>query len=773
VAADGSTRTSLASARERLLADPSLRGFEFAAAWRGEVDPWLVARFGEAVEAAGADPATFALVAVGGYGRGDLAPGSDLDLLLLHTGGGDPGPVAEQLWYPIWDEGLKLGHSVRTIKEALDLADEDLDTATSLLTTRHLAGTEELTSTLAAAAVAQWSKRSKRFLTMLRDSAAHRHQQAGEIAFLLEPDLKEARGGLRDIHALRWAQLARTVLEPGDGATLSASEQVLFEVRVELHRATGRTGDRLNLQDQDVVSKALGCTADQLMADVSHAARTVAWIGDETWDRISASLSTSVSLLGWRSRDRAPGLVVRGGQVLLENSVDPAHRPDLVLEAAILAATKRARIARSSLTRLVERSPAVPEVWPISTRERFVELLLLGHDAIEVIEALDHTGLWERYLPEWSHTRSRPQRNAYHRFTIDRHLLEAAANAAGLAGRVDRPDLLVVGALLHDIGKGLPGDHTDVGVELIAEIGPRMGFDAEDTEVLVTLCRQHLLLPDAATRRDLSDPATIAGVADAVGTVECLHLLAALTEADSVATGPAAWGSWKADLVRDLVRRVEHHLEGVDPAALANEEFPNAAQRALLAGGRPVASGEGRTLTVVAPDRPGLFSRVAGVLAIEGLEVRTADATALDGMALEVFEVESRFGSTIPWDRVVASLEAALDGRLAIEARLAARMRTYAPKAIRPDLPPPTVHFADAASSSATVVEVHARDQIGVLYRLARAFADFDLDVRTAKIQTLGEVIIDAFYLTRADGSLITDPVLRRELERALLHAVD
>jgi [protein-PII] uridylyltransferase len=164
---------------------------------------------------------------------------------------------------------------------------------------------------------------------------------------------------------------------------------------------------------------------------------------------------------------------------------------------------------------------------------------------------------------------------------------------------------------------------------------------------------------------------------------------------------------------------------------------------------------------------------VAGVLAIEGLEVRTADATSLDGMAVEVFEVESRFGSSVPWERVVATLDAALEGRLALEARLSDRMRTYAPKATRPDLPPPTVHFDDAASTSATVVEVHARDQIGVLYRLARAFADFDLDVRTAKIQTLGEVIVDAFYLTRTDGSLVTDPAVRRELERALLHAVN
>jgi [protein-PII] uridylyltransferase len=762
---------SLAADRERLLGDRTLTGSRFADAWRATVDPWLAERFGAAV-ADRPDPTGLALVAVGGYGRGDLAPGSDLDLLLLHADKVAPGGVAEAIWYPIWDEGLKLGHSVRTVKEALDLASEDLDTATSLLSARCLAGDDALVAELLEATRTLWAKKGKRLLGQLRLAVAARQAQHGEVAFLLEPDLKEGRGGLRDIHALRWAQAARPVLEEGDADALATAERVLFDARVELHRATGRPADRLTLQDQDAVASALGMTADELMAQIARSARTVAWIADEAWDRVAATLTTSVSLLGWRSRQRAPGLVVREGQVLLEGSVDPANRPDLVLETAIVAANKQARISRSTLQRLVERSPLPPEVWPSSTRDRFVELLRCGHDAISVIEALDHVGLFERYLPEWTVVRNRPQRNAYHRFTVDRHLMEATANAAALADRVERPDLLVMGALLHDIGKGRPGDHTEVGMALIEVIGPRMGFDAEDTAVLVDLCRHHLLLPDVATRRDLTDETTISSVAEAVGDPVRLHLLAALTEADSMATGPAAWGAWKAELVRELVRRVEHHLEGGDLAALATLEFPDAHQRALVVRGETAIEAEGDTLTVVTPDRPGLFSRVAGVLAIAGLEVRAADATSLDGMAVEVFHVSSRFGTMLPWDRVVGSLEAALSGRLAIEARLADRVRAYAPQASRPDLPPPAVRFDDAASTVATVVEVHARDRIGVLYRVSRAFAEFDLDVRTAKIQTLGDLIVDAFYVTTADGSLVTDPDVRAELERSLLHAV-
>jgi [protein-PII] uridylyltransferase len=763
---------SLAAIRDRLLDDQTLRGRRFAEAWRTEVDDWLTAQFETA--AGSADPSGLALVAVGGYGRGDLAPGSDLDLLLLHRGKQPPAEVAQQIWYPIWDQGLKLGHSVRTVSDALALASEDLDTATSLLTIRHLAGDAELTFSLAEMALERWRKRAKRNLATLRQSVMARQARFGEVAYLLEPDLKEGRGGLRDIHALRWAEIARSVLDHADPQELSQAEEVLFSARVELHRATGKAGDRLTLDQQDAVGKALGTDADGLMSSIADAASTVAWIADETWDRVGLAGSTGTSLLGWRSRDRAPGLVVRGGQVHLEASNDPAVHPNQVLDTAILAARKRARIARDSLERLADRgiTPAAGETWNEDTRTRFVDLLSCGHDAVAVIEALDHVGLWGRFIPEWDGVRNRPQRNAYHRFTVDRHLLETCANASALAGRVTRPDLLLFGALFHDIGKGRPGDHTEVGIELMDEIGPRLGYSEEEIDVLRALIRHHLLLPDVAVRRDLSDDATIHAVADAVGDRVTLELLAALTEADSLATGPAAWGRWKADLVRELVRRVDHQLAGGDLSVLVTEEFPDERQRSLLAGGEISILGEGDTLELVAPDQPGLFVRAAGVLALHGLDVLTADATARDGMALERFRVESRFGSMIAWERVEADLRSALDHRLAIEARLADRIATYSRGESRVGMPPPSIRFDDAASMSATVVEVTAPDRIGQLYRVLRAFAELDLDVRVAKIHTLGDLMIDAFYVTHRDGSLVEERGVRAELERALAHAV-
>jgi [protein-PII] uridylyltransferase len=760
----------LTVARAALAEDATLVGRDLCRAYSDLMDSWLaelVATVGERVGLA-----DVALVAVGGYGRAELSLQSDVDVLLLHTGRSDIGALADGLWYPIWDEGLKLGHAVRTVREALALASDDLDTATSLLQVRHLAGEEGLTEELAAKALAQWQKRSKRWLGELSARVKARHEQAGEVAFLLEPDLKEGRGGLRDVHALRWAEAARTLLWQGDDSALVNAYRTLLSTRVELHRRTGRPGDRLLLQDQDAVAAALGAaSADHLMRDVAAAARTIAWRSDDAWQRIDASLSGPLGFRARRDKPVGPGLVVRDGEIHLTADAPVGRDPSLVLRAGAAAAAAGVRIHRASLDLLAEHAAPLPEPWPDDVRQAFVDLLLAGHRAIPVIEALDQLDLWTTVLPEWPAVRSKPQRNAYHRFTVDRHLVEAAANAAALVGRTDRPDLLVLGTLLHDIGKGFPGDHTEVGIELLATIGPRLGLPPADVATLQAMVRHHLLLPDVATRRDLDDPATITAVAEAVGDHRTLGLLAALTEADSLATGPAAWGRWKAELVRDLVRRVGHVLGGGSPEEVS-DDFPTAEHLQLVATGQRVLRGDGDRLTVVVPDRPGVFSRVTGVLALHGLGVLDAAVTSVDGMALEVLKVESSFGPTISWDKVLVDLEGALEGRLALQARLAERARAYGGRTGGSGQlqEPPRVLVDNDASQAATVVEVHAPDSMGVLYRITRALSELDLDIVSAKVQTLGDRVVDAFYVRGSSGGKVEDPAVLVEIERALLH---
>ena len=759
-------------------ADP---GLAVVAAWTAAVDGWLARLYEHALASVGGpgpgDGSGVALVAIGGYGRAQLCPGSDLDLLLLHARAVDAEPIATALWYPIWDAGLKLGHSVRTPKQALTLASDDLDTATALLDTRVLAGDSLLADSLAREAREQWERRGKRWLARLADSVDERHERADEIAFLLEPDLKLARGGLRDIHAVRWAEAARKVMLDDDHTTIDAAEADLLAIRAELHRVTGRAGDVLLLEQQDAVAAALGLDggADELMAVVADRGRSVAWRSNETWHRVRAMLAGPGWSMGGRPREIGPGLALRDREVHLTAAADPAADPPVALRAAAAAARLDTRIDRGSLARLATETAPFGDPWPAGAREALVDLLLTGEAAIRQIEALDQVGIWLRVLPEWATARNRPQRNAYHRFTVDRHLLEAAAGTVDMVDTVDRPDLLVLGGLLHDIGKGRPGDHTEVGMELVEVIGPRMGLDADDTATLVDLVRFHLLLPDVATRRDLDDPATIDGVAKQVGSLRTLRLLHGLTVGDSKATGPAAWGSWKAGLVETLVERVAVAL-GDEPRGPVPPPFPTAAQRALLDARRSHVSAEGDELTVVAPDRPGLLGRVAGAIALHGAGVLAVDALSSEGgWALDRITVEAPPGRETPWDRITRDVEAAVAGRLALRARLAERARTHRPstRLRSADPAPPEVRIDNRASAEATVIEVHATDAFGLLERVCRAMAEMDLDVRSAKVQTLGDRVVDAFYVRDAGGTKVTDEAYLAEITRALLHALD
>ncbi|MEA2971672.1 MAG: [protein-PII] uridylyltransferase [Actinomycetota bacterium] len=766
--------------RLALLADSSLQGAAFCRAYTELADSWLAGLLG--VGAPGV-----ALVAVGGYGRGDLCPGSDLDVLLIHTrkdrDQAEIKQLADQIWYPLWDAGLKLGHGVRSVKEAVTLAQDDLDTATSLLDTRLIAGDPNIAADLRERATAAWRNKSSRWLSALGDGVNARHAKSGEVAFLLEPDLKDGRGGLRDVHSLRWAEAARRILLDDDHQALAAAHDVLLSVRIELHRRTGKAADRLLLQDQDGVAAALGdADADVLMGRLAAAARTVAWTSDDTWDRIRSSLQGPVGRRAARDRALGPGLVLRDGRVELGPDADLARDRGLVLRAAAAAAGAGASLSRSALNRLAAEAVGPGDPWPDEARHSLVTLLGAGRAAIPVLEALDQKGLLSRLVPEWSKVSCKPQRNAYHRFTVDRHLCEAAANAAALVGRVARPDLLLVGTWLHDLGKGytpeLGTDHSLTGVAVVGPLATRMGFPPADVAVLVALVRHHLLLADLATRRDVEDPATAAAVATALGDPGTVELLHALTEADSLATGPAAWSPWKGGLVADLAAHAVATLTGGErpppQGTFPSEQHLDLATQAKDAG-EVVVRGDGSHVTIAAHDRAGLFAKVAGTLTLHGLDVLSARAWAGDdGLALEEFHVQPVFDSLPDWAEVEADLRKVLEGRLSLEASVADRARRYADRPRPPGsvsaVPARTsVTVDNRASAAATVVEVRAPDRLGTLYRITRALADLHLDIRHAKVATLGHEVVDSFYVADANGAKIADGDHAREIERAVL----
>ncbi|MEX0768155.1 MAG: [protein-PII] uridylyltransferase [Microthrixaceae bacterium] len=763
---------SYALQRSDFLDNRQLQGREFCLAYTELIESWLV----EIFDSCDAGSTGVALVAVGGQGRSELAPQSDLDLLLLHDRNAPSklvSGIADALWYPIWDAGLKLGHAVRSTKDTLALANEDLVTATGLLSVRHIAGDSALTDELAEKAKTNWRKRGKRWLGELSSSVEERHNSYGEIAFDLEPDLKEGRGGLRDVHALSWARAAGADIDEALMSSLSTAYDELLTVRIELHRCTARAGDQLLLQEQDAVAVAVGdADADLLMSRVAAAARTIAWASDESFHEIKLSLAGPFRERFRRERQLDNGLILRNARVCLAESAVPVTDPLAVLQVGLAAAQGSARIEVRTLEALAQ-APELPTPWAAQERGLFIDLLRNGPASIPVIETLDQFGLWTRLLPEWEPCRSLPQRNVFHHFTVDRHLLECSAQAASLAHRTPRPDLLVTAALLHDIGKGYPGDHSKVGEQLATQIATRMGFDSEDVSTIGFLVLNHLLLSEIATRRDLHDPATIEGVADLVGTTDRLALLRALSEADGVSTGETSWGPWKAQLVEQLAARVANFLNG-DEQISERESFPNSAQRLLMQHPGIHISVDGEHITVVCPDRLGVFFRVAGALALHDLDVVGANVYSENGVALDEFQVAVGGSGVLPWEDVQADILRSLEGRLAVQARLEDRVRRTRRKARRgPSQFPSRVRFDNDATPGATVLEAVGPDRIGLLYGLTRALADFDLNVSSAKIHTMGEDVIDTFYLTLADGGQVQDPDHQSEIRRALMHVLE
>lgn len=813
---------SLRDARASLLADSTVRGAQFGLSYAELLDITL-----RKLYAPPAARARVALVALGSYGRRELCPGSDIDVMLLHDAKPRALPavreLAERLWYPLWDANLVTGHATRTVKESLALADDDLAALTAIVEARHVAGDAGLTRELVERARQLVVRRRERVVDALAGAAERRRVRPGPVAEVLEPDLKNGAGGLRDLQALEWGGyalggdglaglLTRGVLSDDDARRLAAGRAGLLDLRVTLHRITGGRSDQLALQEQDAVAAAVGAAdADELVRDLATGAREIAWIAREVWMRLSDAVGKPGSGLP-ADRVLADGVVLRKGRVTLDSDVTVSALR--VLEAAAAAAEIDAPFDRETLVRLQEMTEPTWDVWE---RAAFLRLLRAGERAVPVFEALDHQQVLVRILPEWEHVRSRPQRNAYHRFTVDRHLLEAIAECAQLldaayeqpitfdgvvARACRRPELLLLGALLHDIGKGKPGDHSDVGAEVAEAMARRIGLDSEGREVVTWLVRNHLLMADVATRRDLSDATVADNLATACsGDAERLRLLYLLTIGDSRATGPAAWGLSKAALVRDLFTKAAAAIErgaamvvatdrrdllaghlGDDVATGFLDRLPDqyllafdvdeiVEHRALVAEGVAVQCrrDDGHvTITVVAPDRRGLLATLAGALTVCGLDVIEANLfSTTDGLALDVFRAAD------PFDRVrdgVTDVEqvlhAALTGELDADRRVAERQRHYQ----RPgERGPVAVDIDLDESATDTLVEVHADDEIGLLYRLATRFAAAGVDVRVAKVATLGRRVVDVFYVRDAGGGKLEDLDRLDELRATLI----
>jgi [protein-PII] uridylyltransferase len=752
--------------RTQLVNDADLAGRSLARRLSQQADSWF--------ESLASDlPAGWALMATGGYAGGVLCPGSDIDVVLLHPNKANDSQVrtiAESLWYPFWDGGIKLSPAVHTTKTLLNLGSDDLESATTILRVRCLAGDVELVQRLQSDALEQWRRKPMVWLQRLHESAQLRWERLGDIASLLEPDLKDGRGGLRDYDTIRWALAidrpdVSSALE-GPFEDLAGPAEVLLAARCELHRATGRFVNTLLLQDQDRVAEAMGYfDADALMFEVSSAAHSIEWATERFWRRVDRLVKRSGKGSLKQLPEHVAGVTVIDDEAQITADAD-VDEQSFVFRMAAAAAHAGYPISARSLRMMASRGSEPGEQWSERTRRAFLSLLGAGQPMVHAIEALERFDLFSRYLPEWRAVRSRPQRNAFHTYTVDRHLLQTVANASELMRGVSRPDLLLVGALLHDIGKGYPGDHTEAGMELVDGIGARMGFPPEDVDVVRALIENHLLLSETATRRDLSDPRTAANVAAAVGDPVTLELLVGLTEADSKATGPAAWSSWKSTLIDELVQRVSMSLRGEQRTADGtplDSRFSHLVDQIQAGGGVLIeheSVGDFEMLRIASTDRRGLFSLIAGTLALHGLDIVGAEAfTGADGTAVDEFRILRATGTTPNWSKFAHDLRGVIAGEVDIDARLEQRIKGQGRSRRAMSAVPPRfeVLISNEASDLTTIIDVRAPDAPATLYRLSHALAGAGYDIRSAKVATLGHEVVDVFYVVGVDGKLPVD----------------
>jgi [protein-PII] uridylyltransferase len=770
-------------------------------------------------EKAFGDGAPVTIAAVGGYGRGDLSPHSDIDLLIVGNGRAELNKAAlREMLYPLWDAGFQVGHAVTTPKGAIERTEGDVHAATSLLTVRYVAGDREVFEDLMERRTRWMTKNRKTLVRRIVGAVRQRHEVVDRAGWSLAPDIKEDVGGLRDVHSLLWLA---TVTGEGDGPQkIREHESLLLAVREALHAELKRKSDKMRADLQPAVAKRLGLTgedaADLLMAQVHAAARKIEFQTDLGLEH------SSESALGGPRRSGSSGSVGQG--VRLQDGVlvpvpngEPAERVALRLIAAHSSSGRP--LAARSLDMLLDAFGTPGETsWDQETREEFMKILR-GPHAVGALELLENSGAWRKLMPEWNQVRGRIQHDPWHRFTVDGHSFIAvreidrvvAEDPLARAAADDAGDInaLYLGTLLHDVGKGSGRDHSIAGEETARRVAARMGLDEAMTEEVAMLVRHHLLLPDTATRRDLDDGAVIGAVADRVGSARKLRLLYVLACADGRATGPESWTSWKAALVAELYTKVLAALElgslpersdvaarvreltayepliasqaaelldSMPPSYLHSTGTPEMADelRLLL---RPVGparvnchilpEGENQAVvTICLRDRPGTLARAAGVMALHRLSVLRAQAfSSTTGLALQRFTVET-LGPT-DWTAVEKDFEAAFSGRLAIESRLQRKAGDY-----KPSTPlDPEIRVLQDESTHSTVVEVRAGDALGLLFAITAGLSDLEADIHVAKIDTRGSHVVDVFYVRSPEGEKL-DERQAGEVRRAIEHRI-
>lgn len=802
-----------------------------------------------------------AVVAQGGYGRGELNPCSDIDILFLYgwRAAGYVEFVTERILYPLWDAGLTVGHATRTVTECARRARDDDVIRTALVDARYICGDARLARDLERVVSRQLGGGSGESFVQRKMAEHHRrHRQYGESVFLLEPDVKEGQGGLRDIHGALWVARAKCgagrvedlpkagLLDDRDAATLESARDFLWRTRNELHFLAGRHQDRLTFESQEQAARGLGFTGEARLSEVETFMRSYYRHAEEVSRLSSLVIHRAVDHHpGQRRPARAgrelrPGVRITGGTLALAPG-NGQSGPEELLELFADLQRHRLDLGQDSRALIRARTEAVGAALA-SSREAnrcFLEILRASDWIYETLLEMHRTGALDALIPEFGRVRCMALHDLYHIYTVDQHLMravkeferlrsgefeESLPRLSQLAREVERPEVLILGILFHDIGKGQGGNHSERGRAMALDVAARMGLNEDEQELLSFLVLHHLLLTGTAFRRDIEDEKTVADLADTMGGAENLKALYVLTYSDMKAVGPEVWNNWKGSLLEQLFNRTLHLLEerekGESPApdrdlkvqrvqdrllaqlaadrseeevrrefidAMPRRYFLTTPEEAMpshyrllrrlgdepfLAEVRHHPEHGHSEVAICARDQAGLFASIAGVFAAMDLNVLSARInTRSDGLILDVFRISHQGQAQVvtdpaKWTRMESILKRVLRGEVDV-AELVARSRRSL--SLRPVVKASThVRWDNEASDDFTIIEVYTEDRAGVLFTITYWLSNLDFAIHLAKISTDVDRVADVFYVADARGRKVLDEGRLRGLREAL-----
>lgn len=810
-----------------------------------------------------------AIAAIGGYGRAEMAPFSDVDLLFLLPYKRTPRveQVVEYMLYLLWDLGWKVGHAVRSVDECIRLSLDDMTIRTSLLEARYLWGENILFNEMRqrfAKDVVGASGSVTAFIEAKMGERNERHRKIGDSRYMLEPNIKEGKGGLRDLQTLFWIAkyayqvdeveglVTKGVLTPEEAQRFAKAESFLWAARCQLHYLTGRQEDRLTFDLQMEMARRLGYTEhagkNAVERFMKHYFMIAKDVGDLTRIFCAALEQESkraprFSFLRKRFQRGAEfsGFTLDAGRLNVKSDRHFRDEPIDMIRLFHLAQENDLDIHPNALRAITRALSSIgPKLREDAEANRlFLEILSSRKDPEVALRRMNEAGVLGRFVPDFGRIVGMMQFDMYHHFTVDEHTLFAVGIlhqvekgaltdevplASEVIHTVNSRRALYVAMLVHDIAKGRGGDHSILGAKVAEKLCPRLGMSEEETETVVWLVRWHLTMSDTAFKRDLDDENTIGKFVDMVQSPERLKLLLCLTVADIRAVGPGRWNGWKATLLRQLFRRSEERMSGV-VGTEGRDSRVAAAQAALraqladwsaadidahlaraypgywLSLNIPTLAHHARLMreaertkapltldtridrgrvvtevTVYTADHPGLFSRLAGALALAGADIMDARIfTMTNGMALDVFTVQAAGGGSFDSGDKLARLSVMVDKVLAGELRLAdelARRRPQQTARIRAFKVAPRVLVDNTVTGNHTVIEVNGRDRPGLLYLLTRTLTQANLQIASAKISTYGNVAIDVFYVKDVFGLKVTHERKLAEIRNALLNAL-